>query len=312
MGMYTGHIDQSQWMEQFGVQVYHRSQLTLYWMGQQIAQERVKAGIEWLESVAKEVQYDGEGLTPGLDGTLARQVRVYLATKDLCREQGINFLGLTGQLDFTEWDQGCIMDIAEALLNDTADWEDEKKDPIICATECDSNAALTMQLMHEITGTPVLFADLRHYHADLDVYDLVNSGQHAPWLCHRSDDYRENWKDIRLMPASPFYFRGGGASVQFYADAEPVVTYARITRKASLYRCHIFTGSWVDYGYEKNEELGNMTNYTWPHVWAKFDMPMKVLADNFSANHLHSVPGNIVGEMVAACEALGIEATVLS
>ena len=29
----------------------------------------------------------------------------------------------------------------------------EKKAPLICATECDSNGALTMQLMHHLTGT---------------------------------------------------------------------------------------------------------------------------------------------------------------
>jgi L-fucose isomerase len=311
MGMYTGHIDQSQWMEQFGVQVFHRSNLTLYWKMLQVAPERVEAGLAWLKDVCAEIQFDGEGLTDGLDGTLARQVRLYLAIKDLCREEGIDFMGLTGQLDWTEWDQGCIMDIPEAILNDNADWEDEVKPVTVCATECDSNAALTMQLLHLITKTPVLFADLRHYHADLDIYDLVNSGQHAPWLSHRSANYRDNWKDIRLMPASTFYFRGGGASVQFYADAEPTVTYARVTRKAGLYRCHIFTGSWVDYGFERNEELGNLTSYTWPHIWAKFDVPMRAFGKTFSANHLHAAIGNVVGELYAACEALGIEPIIL-
>ena len=36
MGMYTGHVDQSQWMEQFGVHVYHRGQLHLWQMARQI------------------------------------------------------------------------------------------------------------------------------------------------------------------------------------------------------------------------------------------------------------------------------------
>ncbi|MCC7491126.1 MAG: hypothetical protein IT204_02200 [Fimbriimonadaceae bacterium] len=311
MGMYTGHLDQSQWMEQFGVQVYHRSQLTLYWKMLEVASERVEAGVKWLEEVCKAVEYDDQNLTRGLDGTLARQVRLYLAIKDFCRVEGVDFTGLTGQLDFTEWDQGCIMDVPEALLNDVVDWEGDKS-PIITATECDSNAALTMQIMHQISGTPVLFADLRHYHEDLEMYDLVNSGQHAPWLAHRSADWRENWKEVRLMPALGFYFKGGGASVQFYSDAEPLVTYARLTRKAGLYRMHMFTGSWVDYGFEKNEELGKMTTYPWPHVWGKFDISMRTLAQNFSCNHIHAVPGNIIAELEAACEVLGIEPILLT
>jgi L-fucose isomerase len=311
MGMYTGHVDQSQWMDQFGIQVYHRSQLSLAWMAEKIAADRVEAGLAWLKANCKEVQFDGKSLTDGLDGTLARQIRVYLAVKDLCRDEGLDFCGLTGQVDYTEWENGCTMDIAEALLNDNVDFEGDK-DPIVCATECDSNGGLTMQILHELSGTPVLFADLRHYHEDLDVYDLVNSGQHAPWFAHRSSVWKENWKEIRLMPAMPFYFKGGGASVQFYGAAADKVTYARLTRKEGQFRMAIFTGSFVDYGWEKNEELGRMTDYTWPHIWAKFDCSVRTLAQNYSANHIHAAIGDYVGELIAVCNTLGVEPIVLS
>jgi L-fucose isomerase len=151
-----------------------------------------------------------------VDGTLARQVRLYLAVKDFCKLEGIDFCGLTGQLDWTEWEDYCIMDVAEALLNDTSDWEEERKKVIVCATECDSNGGLTMQLLHHLSNTPVLFADLRHYHEDRDVYDLTNSGQHAPWLSKFSDDFRVNWKEVTLHPALDFYFKAPGASVEFF------------------------------------------------------------------------------------------------
>jgi L-fucose isomerase len=326
MGMYTGHIDQSQWMDQFGVNVYHRSQLTLHWLSEKIAEDRVQAGLDWLKENTKEIQFDGRQLTDGLDGTLARQVRVYLAAKDLCRDEGIDFLGLTGQLDYTEWEKGCTMDVPEALLNDVIDWEGDKK-PIICATECDSNGALTMQILHELSGTPVLFADLRHYHTrehlegigismpandDRGIYDLVNSGEHAPWFAKRSAIWKENWSEVRLMPAMDFYFRGGGASVQFYAAAAPEVTFARLTRKQGNYRMHMFTGSFEDYGQAKNEELGKQTDATWPHVWAKFDCSVEELAQSYASNHIHAVTGNYLGELVALCNTLGVEPVVMS
>jgi L-fucose isomerase len=203
------------------------------------------------------------------------------------------------------------MDVPEALLNDVVDWEGDKK-PIICATECDSNGALTMQILHELSGTPVLFADLRHYHADQGIYDLVNSGEHAPWFARRSPVWKENWKEVRLMPALDFYFRGGGASVQFYAAAAPEVTYARLTRRQGSYRMHMFTGSFVDLGWEKNEELGRQTDYTWPHVWAKFDCSVQELAQSYASNHIHAVPGNYIGELVAICNTLGVEPVVMS
>jgi len=312
MGMYTGHVDQSQWLMQLGVQVHHRSQLTLYQEAKRVADARVEAGLKWLEDVCKEVQYDGDALTPGMDGSLARQVRWYLAMKDFCRDEGIDFCGLTGQLDMTEYEDGITADLPEALLNDIADWEDEKKKPIITATECDCNGALTMQLLHLISGDPVLFADLRHYHADLDVYDLCNSGEHSPWLAARSDDYRENWKHVTLTPASRFYFIGGGASVHFFAKPAEMVTFARITRYKGVFRCHMFTGSFVELPREQEAELGALTSPEWPHVYARYDCSYEDFAAQFACNHIHAAIGDHLGALKAACEALDIETVVMS
>lgn len=311
MGMYTGHVDQSQWMAQFGVHVFHRSQLTLAYLADKVAPERVEAGLDWLEKHAAVIHWDGKQLTPGLDGTLARQVRLYLAVKDFCREENLDFCGLTGQLDFTEWEKGCTMDVPEALLNDSADWEEERKKPVICATECDSNGALTMEMLHLLSGKPVLFADLRHYHEDLGIYDLVNSGEHTPWLAERSDDFRDNWRKIHLMPASPFYFRGGGASVRFFAAPAEKVTFARLTRKSGAYRMHIFSGSFVRFTPEEDERLARLTTYEWPHVFARFDCAPEEFAASFSANHIHAAVGDHVGALKALCEEVGIEPIVL-
>jgi len=312
MGMYTGHIDQSQWMAQFGVHVYHRSQLTLVDMAKRITPKRVQAGLDWLRKAVGKIEWDGEMLTPGLDGTLAKQVRLYLAMKDLCRQEGIDFCGITGQLDLTESKEHCIADVPEALLNDVVDWEDDPKKVIVCATECDSNGALTMQILHLLTGTPVLFADLRHYHEKLDVYDLVNSGEHAPYLAKRSTNWRRNWKQVHLLPASKFYFRGGGASVQFYADPAPMVTFARITRKNGEHQMHIFTGSFVKLPHATMEKLGKQTTYTWPHAFSRFNVSYERFAREFRCNHIHAAIGDWVGQLLAACEALGIEPIVLS
>lgn len=312
MGMYTGHIDPSQWMDQFGIHVYHRGQLHLWKLAGKISEERVQAGLDWLAKYCGKIHWDKKKLTPGLDGTLARQVRMYLAMKDFCRHEGIDFCGLSGQLDMTEWPDLCIADVQEALLNDTADWEDARKKPIICATECDSNGALTMQLMHHLTGTPVLFADLRHYHEKEDVYDLVNSGQHAPWFAKRSSDFRRNWKEVHLRPALDFYFRSGGASVQFYAAPAPKVTFARIVRRRGHFVMHLFTGSFAKLSRQKEEKLARMTTYDWPHVFARFDTPLATLRDSYSSNHIHAVIGDHVAALVSACELLGIEPVVLT
>ena len=42
MGMYSGHIDQSEWMQQFGVHVHHVCQLSLAWRLEKVSDERVE------------------------------------------------------------------------------------------------------------------------------------------------------------------------------------------------------------------------------------------------------------------------------
>jgi len=311
MGMYTGHIDPSQWMDQFGVHVFHRSQLTLAWLTEKVSDDRVMAGLKWLEENCKEILWNDERLAKGPDGHLARQVRLYLAIKDYCKEEGLDFLGLTGQLDYTEWDRGTTMDLPEALLNDDIDWEGPKK-PIITATECDSNGALTMQILHHLSATPVLFADLRHYFEAEGVYDLVNSGQHAPWFATRNNSSLENWNQVRLFPSNPMYFPFGGASVQFYGATAERVTFARLTRAGGAYRLHYFTGEFLDFGWEENERLGRQTTYEWPHIFARFDCSPKLLADSFACNHIHAIIGDWMGELEAACRATGVQPIALS
>jgi L-fucose isomerase len=307
MGMYTGHIDPSQWMEQFGIHVHHRSQLTLAYGSDIIDDERTENAVRWLEENCKQINW-GDTLTRA---QLARQIDFYFSAKDYCRAEGIDFLGLTGQLDFTEWKEGFTMDIAEAFFNDKCDPEDEGKRPTICATECDSNGALTMQILHEIADTPVLFADLRHYFADRDVYDLVNSGQHAPWFSLRSMRGKDNWGEVTLHPSNPLYFPCGGASVEFFAAPCEMATFARLTRKSGIYRMHFFTGSFIRFGEETDRTLAAQTSPEWPHVFARFNCPTEVLARSYSSNHIHAVPGDFRAELTACCESLGVEAIEL-
>ena len=84
------------------------------------------------------------------------------------------------------------------------------KPSIVCSTEADSDAALTMQIFKHLAGTPVLFADVRHYHADLGLWDLCNSGEHATYFAGRSADPAVNLARTEFRPQG-FYFPAGGA-----------------------------------------------------------------------------------------------------
>ncbi|RAJ66997.1 L-fucose isomerase [Streptomyces sp. Amel2xB2] len=298
MGMYTATANTDQWMRTFGVDVEEIDQWEVVRRSEHAEQSRVTAAREWLELHAAAVHYDGDRLTPQL---LERQIRTYYAMRELIDEWSLDFSGIKGQPELTA--NFCTMDIAEAFLNDPYDWEGPK-DTHVTSTEADMDAALTMQILKLLTGDPVLFADVRHYHADKDVWDLCNSGQHATWYAARSADPAENLRHVTLHP-EVFYFPAGGASVQHLA-APGEMTFARLTRQDGAYRMHVVRGGFETYDEKTNEQMMRASTWEWPHAFASLGCAAEEFLTKFGANHIHAVPGDHVAELRAVCEQLGI------
>jgi L-fucose isomerase len=299
MGMYTAVSNGDQWMRQFGVDVEEVDQWELVRRSEKVDASRVRAGREWLERHAAGVHYDGAALTPEL---LERQLRAYYAMRELIDDWSFAFCGIKAQPELT--DNFCTMDVAEAFLNDPYDWEGPK-DTTVCATEADMDAALTMQILKQLSSTPVLFADVRHYHSDLGVWDLCNSGQHATWLAARSDDPLENMRHVHLFPAE-FYFPAGGASVHHLA-APGEFTFARLTRRNGAYRMHVLEGGLERFDDGTNERLMQASTYPWPHAFANLDAPSDEVLSRYGSNHIHAVPGSHVDALRIVCRLLSIE-----
>lgn len=299
MGMYTAVSSAEDWMRKFGVDVEEIDQYELVHRSADVPDGLVTAAREWLERNVAKVHYDGSRLTPAI---LERQIRVYYVMRELIDEWSLDFCGIKGQPEMTSsW---CTMDIAEAFLNDPYDW-DGPKDPFICSTEADMDGALTMQLLKHISGTPVLFADVRHYHTDLGIWDLCNSGQHATWFAARSDDPAENLAKVNLYP-EVFYFPAGGASVQHVAAAGPM-TFARLTRLDGRYRMHVLRGGFEEFDAPTRDRLSQASTPEWPHAFARFDATADEFLARFGANHIHAVPGDRVPELRALCRMLDVD-----
>jgi L-fucose/D-arabinose isomerase len=299
MGMYTAVSSTEVWLEKFGVDVEEIDQYELVHRSASVPAQKVRGARQWIEKLAARVEYDGDRLTPDL---LERQIRVYYTMRELIDEWNLDFCGIKGQPEMTSsW---CTMDVAEAFLNDPYDW-DGPKDPFVCSTEADMDAALTMQLLKHVSGTPVLFADVRHYHQDLDVWDLCNSGQHATWFAARSDDPAENMAKVSFLP-EVFYFPAGGASVQHVAAAGDM-TFARLTRLDGRYRMHVLSGRFREFDPDTTDRLCRASTYEWPHAFADFDAPAAEFLSRFGANHIHAVPGDRVAELRALCRFLDVD-----
>ena len=299
MGMYTAVSNADQWMEQFGVDVEEIDQWELVRRSGGVDGRRVRAAREWLEGHAGGVHYDGERLTLEL---LERQIRTYYVMRELIEEWNLDFSGIKAQPELTN--NFCTMDITEAFLNDPYDW-DGPKEPHVCSTEADMDAALTMQLLKKISATPVLFADLRHYHADRGIWDLCNSGQHATWFAARSDDPAQNMRRVHLYP-EVFFFPAGGASVHHLA-AEGDFTFARLTRLDGHYRMQVMRGAFERYDEETNEDLMNQSTYEWPHAFARMEAEAGEILDRYGSNHIHAIPGDHVETLKIVCKHLDID-----
>jgi L-fucose isomerase len=299
MGMYTAVSNSDRWLEQFGVDVEEIDQWEIVRRADEIEDGLVVAAREWLERHAAGVHYDGKQLTPEL---LERQIRSYYVMRRLIDEHSLDFCGIKGQPELT--DHFATMDVTEAFLNDPYDW-DGPKQPVVCSTEADMDAALTMQVLASLSETPALFADVRHYHEDLGIWDLCNSGQHATWFAARSDDPLENMSRVHLYPED-FYFPAGGASIHHLA-APGDFTFARLSRLDDRYRMQVLLGELEQFDSDTNERLMRASTYEWPHAFARFTAAAEDVLSRYGSNHVHAVPGNHVAALREVCRLLDVD-----
>jgi len=305
LGMYTAVANLDQWRSIFGVDVEHIEQYDVVRYSERVDAERVSAALRWLEKYVGLIKYDGKALTPE---KLKTQIRSYHAVRQIMAEKGLDFVGFKAHGDLTDY--FATMDIAEAFLNDPYDWEGPHE-PIVAATEADMDGALTMELLKHISGGQTsLFADIRHYDAEDDVWYFANSGTHATFFASRSMDPAENLKKVSFYPEIPDY-PAGGASVQYFAGAGPM-TMARLARKRGQYWLAIVPCDFIEFAQEKMEAKAHTTDIEWPHAFARLRVPPDAFLASYPCNHIHGICGDWVDELRHLAAILGIEAKVYS
>jgi len=304
MGMYTATADPAQWLSTFGVDVEHIDQGEIVRLAQEVPERTIEDAFAWLNEHVGAIHYDGKQLTPE---KLKLQIRATEAMKRLIQDYRLDFSGIKAQPELTN--SFCTMDVTEAFLNDPYDWHGPHE-PHVCATEADMDGALTMQILKSLAHTPVLFADVRHYHSDRDIWDLCNSGEHATYFAQRSFSPKDNLPSVDFF-AEGFYFPAGGASVRFVA-APGEATFARFTRAAGEYHLRIVHGAFVSFDTETTESLMRQTTYEWPHAFARFECSADDFLSTYSSNHIHAVYGDWVAELKLIGELLGVTTHVYS
>lgn len=235
---------------------------------------------DWMDNVVEErVSGLREWLRLPDDGRWDAELQLYIALKDLCRGDHVHFCSVPELAD------GIRTPLIRSLMNDVVDSEGEKRS-LVCAGEGDANGALTMQILSLIGGnTPVLSAQLGA---------LV--------------DARTNRFELNLTE---------GGFPRSLSPIFPDVTFARITRRSRRFVCIMLRGSLPEPNRPGVGVVGDLLQRTGGRIGQKF----KPVAELFckpdrlflalSTSHIHALPGNRIGALRAACDALDIEPIIL-
>lgn len=289
IGIGTTVADPSQWARVFGTAFDHADQFEVYLRAGQIDPARVARHLDWWKARVN-LEFGGR-FTPE---SLERQMRSYLALRDMAGERGYDFLGLKCQQEMS--DHYALQCVAVALLNNDCD-ADGPKTPIPTACECDCDGALTMRILSLASGgAPSCLVDIKFFGEAEGGFTLANCGAMAPYF---ADPAGGCYKTVTMLPHT-FGLAGGGAT-QMIAAPGPV-TVARLFRSRGEYVLGCFEGRTV---LRPREEL-RKTTWCYPHQFIEAQVDYDLFLHTMNANHLHSVYGNYAGVLRQFCEMVGI------
>jgi L-fucose isomerase len=286
MGMYTAVVDPNQWRSIFGVDIDSFEQFEAIELAKAISDDEARKFLEWMKREFGKIEQRDE--------IMLMQIKLYLALKKIVEEKHYDFLAVKCLPEMPGY--YTTFCLAHALFNDRSDAYGEK-DSFVFACEADLNGALTMQIMKNISGGPVLFADVSHIDISENMVRLSNCGSHPTELA-------ENRKDVYWVKEGlrEFTWKYGGTCPQFVAKSGKV-TLARISRVKSKHVMLITTGEAIKLEREKLKEI----NPNHPQAYVKLDCSIKSFIKCLRSNHIHMVYGDYSAYLKEVCKILDME-----
>ncbi|MFX0168347.1 MAG: L-fucose/L-arabinose isomerase family protein [Candidatus Hodarchaeota archaeon] len=276
MGMVTAAVDFSQIKDIFGTEIEQVDMLRLFLDAQKVPEKKVKEKMAWAKKTYGSVNVSDE--------VMEKSVRLYLAMKDMMHSEGYAFGGFKCQPEFIDnYVSGCLP--ISWMINEG----------IMISCEADMNAAFTMQILHLLSGQPVLFADVNDLDMNTGILRLVNCGTIAT-------DMATSPKDVDWNPQYEYMGKAGGACPTFSCKAGRV-TLARLARVGGEYVMQIANGE----VFVQDKELFKEARDRWPHAFVNLEGDPDLFIQNLRSNHLHMVYDDVVDELYDLCEILGVE-----
>lgn len=249
-------------------------------------QKKVDDFYKWLEREFKCINAKKEAIDA--------QIRMYFALRDHIIEKDYDFIAVKclPELPYV-YTTFCL---AHSLLNDSSDDGFGNKSPFVAACEADSNAALTMQILKNISNRTTLFTDILYMDYEKSLATMGNCGS-------QPTDFAKSRKDVCWVNEG---FIGHdfiiGCACPRYIGKEGKVTISRLTRVNGTYQMLITKGDVLSLNLKPVEEAGSKQH---PKLFIRLDCDNRDFVRSLRTNHLHIVYGDFTEELKITCDILG-------
>ena len=293
LGISTGTADAALWQRVFGVDIEHIDQFEIARLAEKFPQDEVGKHLDWIRRHAGSVQCNDTNFTPM---HLDRQVRSYLAVRQLAGTHELDFVGVKCQ---PEMSNGyCLQCLNVSMCNDPHDADGPKK-PLPCSCEADADGALTMRILNILSGgKPTSLNDIAWMTGR--EMTLANCGAMGFYFAAMSADHGENMAAVDIVPH--VFGEAGGAAVRFTVPAGVDMTFARLFRKGDAYTLGVLTGKTV----EKDRESQSPTIQTRPLIFVSMNIDKDNFLEPFGSNHILAVEGSLKRELESLAALLKI------
>ncbi|MHB8865046.1 MAG: hypothetical protein ACYC6N_21915 [Pirellulaceae bacterium] len=288
LSMMTADSDANQWRRQFGVDVDHAEQWTLIHAAEKIPDSATTPLVEEWKRDFRAVDVS--------DDVLMRSARLYLAGKEMFARHRWDFAGIKCQFE--------LLDNYLAPCLPIALWNDEG---FVVACETDMNAALTMYVLHQFSGHPVMFSDIQYLNRVECWARFLNCGTAATRLAGgKAQVVLRNCPEIQgtYDEATGKHLCKGGACPHFILPPGRV-TLARFGRIAGRYVLHACGGESFAYPHDEKSLLG--IGAVWPFAYVKIEQDMDRFVLNLRAHHMCIAPGDWLPELAALARLWNVE-----
>jgi len=281
MYMYTAAPDPIQVQKLFGVETVHVDEFMLVFKAKEFPDDKIQA---FYRDLKKEY-----GRIEPPDEVMNRSIRMYFALKELVKEYDLDFVGLK-----------CMPEVQGNYVSHCLSVALNINEGLICGCEADTNGALSMEILHLLSGGPAGFGDVFDVRNSDKSVRIVNCGSNAT-------DFAVNHKDVDWGYQYDFIAAGPGrGATTVFVNKPGRVTTARLARISGDYVMHIASGE----AYTEPKSKMKEARDRWPHLFLRLDGDPDAFYQNCRSNHQHWTYGNYVDELVSVCDLLGIRPIV--